>query len=68
MSANELKPSDDMTPEQRRQQIIAILARAVMRRVRWLRTKNCAFRRRPHSQRHHYSGKSRRNSTRSRST
>ena len=37
MSAIEPEPSDDLTPEQRRQQIIAILARAVTRRVRWLR-------------------------------
>ena len=37
MSAIEPEPSDDLTPEQRRKRIIAILARAVMRRVRWLR-------------------------------
>ena len=37
MSAADSEPSDDLTPEQRRQQVIAILARGVMRRVRWLR-------------------------------
>ena len=37
MSAIEPEPSDDLTPEQRRQRIIALLARAVMCRVRWLR-------------------------------
>jgi len=37
MSDIEPEPPDDLTPEQRRQQIIAILARAVTRRVRWLR-------------------------------
>lgn len=33
----EPEPPDDLMPEQRRQRVIAILARAVMRRVRWLR-------------------------------
>lgn len=37
MSAAEPESSDDLTPEQRRQRVIALLARAVMRRVRWLR-------------------------------
>ena len=37
MSDIEPEPPDDLTPEQRHQRIIAILARAVMRRVRWLR-------------------------------
>ena len=38
MSAAELnKLSDDFTPEQRRQRVTVILARAVMRRVRFLR-------------------------------
>ena len=37
MSAIDPEPSDDLTPEQRRQRVIALLARAVVRRVRWLR-------------------------------
>lgn len=36
MSAAEREPSDDLNPNQCRQRVIALLARAVMRRVRWL--------------------------------